>query len=109
MYTVINEYLSKVNLLANDEIYNKISMYCSGLKGVKKTTVTVNFNRYVVDIRLNKFSVDNAVKIFNLLNEGLSYPYSSMFVRFNEGSCVRYRYMTCNESKYGFYCDIVIS
>lgn len=109
MYTVINDYLGKINLLANDEIYNRLCGYCNDIPNVKKCTVTVNFKRYIVDIRLDKFSVEKAAKVFDEFNRGLSYPYSAMYVRFNEGKCVRYRYMTCMENKNGFYCDIVIS
>ena len=109
MYRVINEYLGKVNLQANNDIYNRISNYVNSIDGVKSCTVTVNFKRYIVDIRLDEYSIDMAKKVFDRFNEGISYPYSAMHVRFNEGTCVRYRYITSNENKEAFYCDIVIS
>lgn len=109
MFRVINEYLGKVNLQANDKIYDTLTGYLSHLKEVKKFTVTVNFKRYVVDIKLNEFSVENAVRAFNDFNSSISYPYSSMHVRFNEGKCVRYRYITSKEDKDAFYCDIIFS
>lgn len=109
MYRVINEYLGKVNLQANNEIYSKIDNFTKGIDGVKSCTVTVNFKRYIVDIKLNEYSVKAAKKVFDRFNEGISYPYSAMHVRFNEGKCVRYRYLTSKENKEAFYCDIVIS
>ena len=108
MYKVINEYLGKVNLQANDDIYRKIVEYVKDIPHVTACTVTVNFKRYVVDIKLDKFGLDRAVEIFNQFDKGISYPYSSIHVRFNEGSCVRYRYVTCREDKEGFYCDVLI-
>lgn len=109
MFRVINEYLGKVNLQANDEIYGLIKNCLDECKNVKLHTVTVNFHRYVVDIKLKKYSVEEAVKVFNYFNNIVSYDYSSMHVRFNEGKCVRYRYITSKEDKNAFYCDIIIS
>ncbi len=109
MFRVINEYLSKVNLQADDNIYNRITSFLADEKDIAKYTVTVNFKRYVVDIKLKKFSVDMAKKFFDSFNEHISYSYSSMHVRFNEGKCVRYRYITSKEDKNAFYCDIIIS
>lgn len=85
MYKVINEYLGKVNLQANDTIYNKINDWSKDIKEIQSCTVTVNFKRYIVDIRLKKFSIDEVKKVFDKFNECISYPYSSMYVRFNEG------------------------
>ncbi|MBQ8412455.1 MAG: hypothetical protein IJX12_02470 [Lachnospiraceae bacterium] len=109
MYRVINEYLNKIDLQDNEDIYKKLYSCGKDIPGVGECTVTVHFKRYIVDIRLKKYSVDKAAKVFNQFNEEVSYPYSSMYVRFNEGSCVRYRYITSKEDKKGFYCDIVIS
>lgn len=109
MFRVINEYLGKVNLQANDEIYKMISDCLDDCKDIKNHTVTVNFQRYMVDIKLKKYSVEEAVKVFNYFNNKISYDYSSMHVRFNEGKCVRYRYITSKEDKNAFYCDIIIS
>lgn len=109
MFRVINEYLGKVNLQANDEIYNRIIGVLKDNKDIKSTSVTVNFQRYMVDIKLKKYSVDNAVEIFKLFNQNVSYSYSSLYVRFNEGKCVRYRYVTSKEDKSAFYCDIIIN
>ncbi|MBR3833588.1 MAG: hypothetical protein IKJ73_04675 [Lachnospiraceae bacterium] len=109
MYKVINEYTSKVNLQANDEIYNKIYSFLKDITEIKKLSISVSFNRYVLDIKLHNYSVDLASEIFNMINSNISYTYSSLFVRFNEGKCVRYRYITSNENKDAIYCDIIFS
>lgn len=109
MYKVINEYTAKVNLQANDEIYNRLMNFLKDLPDIKSVSISVNFKRYVLDIKLNKFTVDKAAEVFGMINTGISYAYSSLFVRFNEGRCVRYRYMTSNENKDAIYCDIIFS
>lgn len=109
MYKVINEYTSKVNLQENDDIYNRITDFLQSIKEIKQVSVSVSFKRYVLDIKLKKYSVENATLVFNKINTGISYSYSSLFVRFNEGKCVRYRYMTSNENKDAIYCDIIFS
>lgn len=109
MYKVINEYTSKVNLQANETIYNKISNILNDITEIKKLGVSVSFSRYVLDIKLYNYSVQLASDIFTIINAKLSYNYSSFFVRFNEGSCVRYRYITSNENKDAIYCDIIFS
>ncbi len=109
MYKVINEYTAKVNLQANDEIYNRIISFLNDIEEIKQVGVSVSFNRYVLDIKLHKYSVDMAGEVFSRINAGISYAYSSFFVRFNEGKCVRYRYMTSNENKDAIYCDIIFS
>lgn len=109
MYKVINEYTSKVNLQANEKIYNSIYKLLKDITEIKTISISDNFNRYVLDIKLYAFSVDKAAQVFNYLNNGISYSYSSLFVRYNEGSCVRYRYITSNENKDAIYCDIIFS
>ena len=109
MYKVINEYTVKVNLQANDEIYNKIINFLKDIKDIKSVGVSESFNRYVLDIKLKKYSVDKAAEVFNKINVGLSYSYSSLYVRFNEGKCVRYRFMTSKENKDALYCDIIFN
>lgn len=109
MYRVINKYMENIRLVSTPEIYAAITDYLSLADDIDRYTVTVNFNRYMVDIRLDEFTVDKAAQIFKKFDAAVSYPYSSMSVRFNEGKCVRYRFITCKEDKSGFYCDIVIS
>lgn len=109
MYRVINKYMENINLVANDEIYNRLMTFLKTAPDVIKYSVTVSFNRYVVDIKLDGYSVDKAATIFQIFDAKVAYPYSSMHLRFNEGKCVRYRYITCQENKNGFYCDIIFS
>lgn len=109
MFRVINEYMSKVNLQSNDEIYNRLTGYLKNCSDIEYSTVTVSHNIYVVDIKTKKFSISFAEKIFNDFNSNVSYPYSALHIRFNEGKCVRYRYITSKENKDAFYCDIIIS
>ena len=108
MFRVINEYLTKVKLKTNDETRNKIAIYLDECEDIKKYVITVNFNQYIVDIKIKDFTIEKAEKIFAGFNINVSYSYSSLYVRFNEGSCVRYRYVTCSENKDAFYCDIVL-
>lgn len=108
MYRVINDYVSKVNILSNGEIYYRIDSFVSKVNYIAKYAITCNFNRYIVDIILDDFSFDKAVKFFNDFNCQVAYGYSSFFVRFNEGNCIRYRFVTSKENKEAFYCDIVI-
>ncbi|MCM1272514.1 MAG: hypothetical protein NC225_04655 [Clostridium sp.] len=109
MFRVINEYMSKVNLQSNDHIRNKLITYLDACEDVEYYTVTVNYNIYVVDIRTKEYTIEYAEKIFKDFNRSIAYPYSALYVRFNEGKCVRYRYLTSKENKDAFYCDIIIS
>lgn len=109
MFKVINEYMNKINLQVSDVIYKRLVDFLSHEEGIVKYTITVNFMRYNIDIRLENYSVEETTRIFNRFNESISYPYSSLHVRFNEGKCVRYRYITCKEDRNGFYCDILLS
>lgn len=107
MYKIINEYMSKINMTANDEITNRISNCLREHKGVRNYTLSVNYNHYILDIRIHDYSVEHAVQVFYDFQNTVAYPYSSLHVRFNEGQCVRYRFLTCKENKDGFYCEIV--
>lgn len=109
MYKVINEYLNMVNIKENDEIYNRLTGFLSQFEMIKKYTVDVNFQRYVINIKLKKYNIENSVECFNQFNIAVAYPYSEMHIRFNEGKCIRYRYITSKENKDAFYCDINIS
>lgn len=109
MFRVINEYMSKVHLRSDKEIYDRLNTYLSMCKDIDYFTVTVNHNIYVVDIKVGNFTLELAEKLFGDFNKNISYPYSALYLRFNEGKCVRYRYITSQESKDAFYCDIIIS
>lgn len=107
MYRVINKYIENTNLRTGEDIYNRLTDYLKTVSDIKQYTISVHSNHYVVNIRLACFSVEQAATIFHMFNAKVSYPYSSLYVRFNEGKCVRYRYVTSKENKDGFYCDII--
>ncbi len=109
MYKIINKYMECVSLQADDAIYNRLTEFLKNTSGIKKYSVNVNFKRYVINIKMEDYSVEGAVELFNAFNARISYPYSAMHIRFNEEKCVRYRYITCKENREGFYCDIVLS
>ena len=109
MFRIMNEYLSKVSLQVGDDIYGRIDNVLRTEKGIKKYSVNTNFNRYIIDIKLDGYSLEKAEEFYRRLSEKLSYPYSSMYLRYNEGAMVRYRFITCKEDKTGIYADIVIS
>lgn len=109
MFRVINDYMEKVKLQSDDRIRGMFEEYLKNCSSVEKYTISVNYNRYVIDVRLKNFSVEKAAKLFDGFNSAVAYPYSALHVRFNEGKCVRYRFITCKENKEGYYCDIVIS
>lgn len=108
MYKVINDYMSKMNMIANSEITDRITGCLSDISEITKYTLSVNFRRYILDIYVKDFDISKATSVFNNIQNVISYPYSSFHVRYNEGKCVRYRFLTCKENKEGFYCDIVI-
>ena len=119
MVSVMNDYVSKINLTSDpltqgilqtslDECLEDSYLSKEGII-IEKSTITIRNNRFIVDIHLKNFSVESAVDIINYFMEKTRYHYSAFFIRFNEGSRVRYRYASCKENKEGFYCDIIIS
>ena len=109
MYKVINQYTSKLNLQANQEIYYSFNNFLREIKIIKTYNISDSFNRYVLDIKLKRYSVEAAEEVFKKIHTSLSYSYSSIYVRYNEGKCVRYRYITSKENKDAIYCDIIFS
>lgn len=109
MVSVMNEYVSKINLTADALMQGVLQTALTEQAAIEKSSVLIKSNKYIVDIHLSSFSVENAVKAINFFMEKTRYHYSAFFIRFNEGDRVRYRYASCKENKEGFYCDIVIS
>lgn len=109
MVSVMNDYVAKLKLLSDDVTKSILKVALDGQLNIESSNVMIKSNRYIVDIKLNDFSVENAVMVMNHFMEGTRYHYSAYFIRFNEGNLVRYRYATCKENKEGFYCDVVIS
>ena len=109
MFTVLNEYLSRMNILTDDKIYNKINECITKTEGISKVCINVNLNRYLVDIKLSEYSVENADVYFKKFIKSVAYPYSLFYLRYNEGKLVRYKFATCREDKTGFYCELIYS
>ncbi|MDE6760894.1 MAG: hypothetical protein K2J90_09490, partial [Lachnospiraceae bacterium] len=97
MVSVMNEYVSKITLLTNDVTKSILGAVLLDQPNVEKSNILIKSNRYIVDIKLKDFSVDEAIQIMNHFMEGTRYHYSAYFIRFNEGNMVRYRYATCKE------------
>lgn len=109
MVSVMNEYVSKMNLVSDDVTKSIFQTSLIDQKNIVKSSVIIRANHYIVDIKLEKFSIEDAIKSMNCFMERTRYHYSSFFIRFNEGNLVRYRYASCKENRIGFYCDVVIS
>lgn len=109
MFRIFNEYLKYIQLSVAPEIECAFNHYLADCKGLKNYCVTIHYNRFVVDIKLDEFGLEQAQEQFQNMIDNVGYPYSQMFVRFNEGNVIRYRYASCQESKVGFYCDVVYS
>lgn len=109
MITLMNQYLSNIILNSDDMMTNLLKAAVINCDLVQMINVTVRNNKYIVDIKLKDFSVENVTSTMNIFMEQTRYPYSSYYVRFNEGKQVRYRYGSCKEDKQGFYCDVVFS
>ncbi len=109
MFRVMNEYMRNIKLKVDESFTKKLDNCLKALENVSTFCITVNFNRYIVDIRLKDYTVESAKQTYEELVEMISCDYSQMSVRYNEGKAVRYRFATCEENKNGYYCDVVIS
>jgi hypothetical protein len=74
-----------------------------------KSTITMNYSKYVVDIVLDEFTVEHADICFRELVSAVAYPYSSLWTRYNEGDRVCYRFLTSREDKTAVYMNIMFS
>ncbi|MBE5923836.1 MAG: hypothetical protein E7271_05110 [Lachnospiraceae bacterium] len=108
MVSLINEYVSKIELKTDDMTKAIFSAALSNIDNIKSSSVIIKSNHYIVDIKLNEYDIDKSLAVANLFMERTRYHYSAYYIRFNEGDRVRYRYASCKENKEGFYCDIVI-
>lgn len=109
MVSVMNEYVSKIQLSADDVTKGILHAAIHEIPNIDKESILVKSNRYIVDMKLKEYSVENAVAVMNTFMERTRYHYSAYFIRFNEGNMVRYRYATCKENREGFYCDVIIA
>ena len=108
MYRVMNEYLAKVKVEIDESFSRKMDLFLSDCREVEKYCINVNYNKYVVDVHLKKFSIEAADQLFGDLASRIAYPYSHMSLRYNEGNQIRYRFVTCNEEKHAVYMDLVL-
>ena len=109
MYKIMNAYMSKVQLQTGPELQLSLCVFVISIKEIKSFSVTEHFKQFAIDMKLESFSVDRAAAVFHELHGKNASPYSAFYVRFNEGRCVRYRFITCKEDKQGIYCDFIFS
>ena len=109
MFRAINEYMAKLNIVTDEDLARLMNDYLAKQKNIDNFSINVNYNRYIVDIRMKKYSVNSADKTFRKFVSATAYPYSHISVRYNEDERVGYRYVTCKENKNGVYMDIIIS
>jgi len=109
LFRIINQYLANVNISTNAEIRYKMDIFLKDREDIEKYCINESFNKYIVDIRMKEYSVDNADRMFRDFLTYTAFAYSAMHVRYNEGARVRYRYVTSKEDKTAVYMDVVIS
>ena len=109
MVSILNQYVAKLKLLSDDLTKNILLAALQNQENVKSSNVIIKSQRYIVDIKLKQFSIEEATSIMNHFMENTRFHYSSLFVRFNEGNLIRYRYASSKENGEGFYCDVIIS
>ena len=108
MFRAVNDYLAKIQIVTDNGIREAASDFLDKSESVDSFTVNESFNRYIVDIRMVKYSVENADKLFREFISAVAYPYSHISVRYNEEARVRYRFASCKEDKTGTYMDVII-
>lgn len=109
MVSVMNDYVSKIHLSADDITKGIMHAALQDIEDIDNNNIIVKSNRYIVDIKLKEYTIEKAVAVMNAFMERSRFHYSSFFVRFNEGNMVRYRYATCKENREGYYCDVIIT
>ena len=68
MFRVFNEYIKNIHLSAAPEIECAFNHYLADCKGIKSYCVTIHYNRFVVDVRLNKYGLEQAQKQFQKID-----------------------------------------
>ncbi|MCM1159294.1 MAG: hypothetical protein NC300_11240 [Bacteroidales bacterium] len=109
MVSLMNEYVKKIKLLSDEVTRGILMSALTEQSDIEKSSILIKPNRYLVDIKLTEYSIENATAVMNHFMEHTRYHYSAYFIRYNEGTMIRYRYASCKEDKEGFYCDVVIS
>lgn len=109
MYKIMNAYMSMVQLQSGPELQQRLCDIVNNIKEIKSFSVTEHFKQFAINMKLQSFSVEKAAAVFHELQGKIASPYSAFYIRFNEGRCVRYRFITCREDKQGIYCDFIFS
>ncbi len=109
MITYMNQYVDKIHLISDDITKNLFIAALRMDEAVEEFNVIIRNAKFIVDIKLKHYSIQQVTKTMNQFMEATRYPYSAFYLRFNEGSQIRYRYASCKEDKSGFYCDVIIS
>ena len=108
MFRVLNEYIGRLTLQLDDDLIHKVEEVIMEDESTKTVTINVSFNKYIVDVRMKDFSVEEADRAFRDMAGAVAYPYSHISVRYNEEARVRYRFASCKEDKTGTYMDVII-
>lgn len=109
MYRVMNDFLAHMEVTENPVFQNKLYTILSKIPEIRVFHINMTGNYYTADIRLKHFSMEEADRIFRILEAEIFFSYASMYVRYNEGDRVRYRAATCAEDKKGVYADLIFS
>ncbi|MBQ8950012.1 MAG: hypothetical protein IJ065_02470 [Eubacterium sp.] len=109
MFRVLNEYIGRLTLQLDENLIHRVEEVIMKDKSTNTVNINVSFNKYIVDVRMKEFSVEEADRAFRQLECSVAYPYSHISARFNESTRVKYRFATCKEDKTGIYMDVVYS
>jgi hypothetical protein len=109
MFNVFNEYLSRVSVTTDDGLREKMEDFLKNRKHISKATINMNYNKYVVDVVLDDFTIEHADVCFRKFISAVAYPYSSLWTRYNEGDRVCYRFLTSKEDKKAVYMNVMFS
>ena len=76
MFRAVNDYMAKLNIVTDDAVRDKVQDFLDKSSKVDNFSINVNYNRYIVDIRMTKYSVSASDKLFRKFIEATAYPYS---------------------------------
>ena len=65
MTNIINQYLAQINLTTDDMTKNLLITSVDGHESVRSVSVIIRNNKYIVDIRLKRFSMEEATTVMN--------------------------------------------
>ncbi len=109
MYKVINAFMQNVTLSDSEAVWDRLKSFFSEAEGIARYGITASYQKFFIDVKLSAYTVEAAEALFRRFSSVVSYAYSALYLRFNEGSCVRYRYLTAKEDKQAIYCELQIS